>query len=126
MYVLGVHLGHDSSVCLLKDGIPLSMVEEERFIRIKHANKLDPFYRFPANSVRYCLSHAGITMSQVDALAIPVNVDFYPYQSMRNLIRIHRLSGTSITPKLLMNMYCLLYTSPSPRDGLLSRMPSSA
>ena len=26
----------------------------------------------------------------------------------------------------LQNIYCLLYTSPSPRDGLLSRMPSSA
>ena len=25
-----------------------------------------------------------------------------------------------------MRMSCLLYTSPSPRDGLLSRMPSSA
>ena len=25
-----------------------------------------------------------------------------------------------------MNVACLLYTSPSPRDGLLSRMPSSA
>ena len=24
------------------------------------------------------------------------------------------------------NYNCLLYTSPSPRDGLLSRMPSSA
>ena len=24
------------------------------------------------------------------------------------------------------NIPCLLYTSPSPRDGLLSRMPSSA
>ena len=24
------------------------------------------------------------------------------------------------------NKFCLLYTSPSPRDGLLSRMPSSA
>ena len=24
------------------------------------------------------------------------------------------------------NYHCLLYTSPSPRDGLLSRMPSSA
>ena len=24
------------------------------------------------------------------------------------------------------NVTCLLYTSPSPRDGLLSRMPSSA
>ena len=23
-------------------------------------------------------------------------------------------------------IFCLLYTSPSPRDGLLSRMPSSA
>ena len=30
-------------------------------------------------------------------------------------------SGKSITA-----LSCLLYTSPSPRDGLLSRMPSSA
>ena len=28
--------------------------------------------------------------------------------------------------RVLMHYYCLLYTSPSPRDGLLSRMPSSA
>ena len=27
---------------------------------------------------------------------------------------------------LMRSWYCLLYTSPSPRDGLLSRMPSSA
>src|SRR5665647_2739746 len=27
---------------------------------------------------------------------------------------------------LLVVLFCLLYTSPSPRDGLLSRMPSSA
>ena len=26
----------------------------------------------------------------------------------------------------LESKFCLLYTSPSPRDGLLSRMPSSA
>ena len=26
----------------------------------------------------------------------------------------------------LLSVTCLLYTSPSPRDGLLSRMPSSA
>ena len=29
-------------------------------------------------------------------------------------------------PQLAQNPVCLLYTSPSPRDGLLSRMPSSA
>ena len=28
--------------------------------------------------------------------------------------------------KLAKDSFCLLYTSPSPRDGLLSRMPSSA
>ena len=28
--------------------------------------------------------------------------------------------------KMPTKMDCLLYTSPSPRDGLLSRMPSSA
>ena len=28
--------------------------------------------------------------------------------------------------RILENGSCLLYTSPSPRDGLLSRMPSSA
>ena len=29
-------------------------------------------------------------------------------------------------PLVIVNPACLLYTSPSPRDGLLSRMPSSA
>ena len=33
----------------------------------------------------------------------------------------------TIAPNDVKRMYiCLLYTSPSPRDGLLSRMPSSA
>ena len=39
--------------------------------------------------------------------------------------------GSLLDPPLLghalgRNISCLLYTSPSPRDGLLSRMPSSA
>ena len=29
-------------------------------------------------------------------------------------------------PEVDTTLFCLLYTSPSPRDGLLSRMPSSA
>ena len=32
----------------------------------------------------------------------------------------------SLRPQHLEDYICLLYTSPSPRDGLLSRMPSSA
>ena len=52
----------------------------------------------------------------------------------------NRLKGTGVTPSyrswyendcfvsIAAGTYqdCLLYTSPSPRDGLLSRMPSSA
>ena len=33
---------------------------------------------------------------------------------------------SAIILAFLLSRYCLLYTSPSPRDGLLSRMPSSA
>ena len=41
---------------------------------------------------------------------------------------IANISGAHFNPAVTMTMYftCLLYTSPSPRDGLLSRMPSSA
>ena len=38
---------------------------------------------------------------------------------------IYPASGTGAWEAALVNT-CLLYTSPSPRDGLLSRMPSSA
>ena len=34
--------------------------------------------------------------------------------------------GTYVSTSLPLPKTCLLYTSPSPRDGLLSRMPSSA
>ena len=34
--------------------------------------------------------------------------------------------GYTIVPMPKQHKDCLLYTSPSPRDGLLSRMPSSA
>ena len=54
---------------------------------------------------------------------------------LMNYDNIHMLGATAeiIRKKLVGNdvtftasYYCLLYTSPSPRDGLLSRMPSSA
>ena len=40
---------------------------------------------------------------------------------------MHHLCATAMTPRDFgPPTRCLLYTSPSPRDGLLSRMPSSA
>ena len=41
-------------------------------------------------------------------------------------LRYAREAGLGISVQLTGHGICLLYTSPSPRDGLLSRMPSSA
>ena len=43
------------------------------------------------------------------------------YRTMEN-----SLSTSMINAQRMGDSICLLYTSPSPRDGLLSRMPSSA
>ena len=46
---------------------------------------------------------------------------------LKNIIgQLAPTDGTVKTGPLTKFNYCLLYTSPSPRDGLLSRMPSSA
>ena len=37
-----------------------------------------------------------------------------------------RAVAEAVTVPVIAGTTCLLYTSPSPRDGLLSRMPSSA
>ena len=51
---------------------------------------------------------------------------FNPKNPKSLCLRTHcQTSGWSLTAQDVYNN-CLLYTSPSPRDGLLSRMPSSA
>src|SRR5665647_1131481 len=45
----------------------------------------------------------------------------FPQKFNGDYVMFHRLE-----PDLCIARSCLLYTSPSPRDGLLSRMPSSA
>ena len=43
-----------------------------------------------------------------------------------NIIKNKNIKQTMHALGLAWSYICLLYTSPSPRDGLLSRMPSSA
>ena len=65
MNVLGVHIGHDSSAALVRDGRIVADVAEERFVRIKHYSKL------PIHSIDYCLKSHGMTMNDIDVIAIP-------------------------------------------------------
>ena len=58
-------------------------------------------------------------------LAIPTWLD----SKLRLVIAtpdVHRAHHSTKIAEQNTNYGCLLYTSPSPRDGLLSRMPSSA
>lgn len=64
MHILGLScFYHDSAACLIKDGVILAACQEERFSRIKHD------WRFPEESIRYCLREAGISVSGLDCVA---------------------------------------------------------
>ena len=45
---------------------------------------------------------------------------------IEKIVKDYLLENPEIVRDALIALHCLLYTSPSPRDGLLSRMPSSA
>ena len=69
----------------------------------------------------------GIGMDLV-AISILVFVLYFPRHRRRDLVVAYLMINTglfAVTSALVVED-CLLYTSPSPRDGLLSRMPSSA
>ena len=56
------------------------------------------------------------------------SADIEKYQTQLNITKkgISHILTCLLTYLLTWCMYCLLYTSPSPRDATLSRMPSSA
>ena len=63
--IIGINAFHgDSSACLIRDGELIAAAEEERFRRIKH------WAGFPSESIKYCLAEAGITLADVDHVAI--------------------------------------------------------
>jgi len=65
MWILGISAYHgDSAAAIFHDGNVVAAVEEERFKRTKHWAGL------PTESIRYCLKEAGITLNQVDYIAI--------------------------------------------------------
>ena len=68
MIILGLNAFHgDASACLVVDGELIGAAEEERFRRIKHWAGL------PTEAIRYCLKAGGISISEVDRIAINRN-----------------------------------------------------
>jgi carbamoyltransferase len=75
MLTLGLNAFHaDSAAALVRDGELIAAAEEERFRRIKH------WAGFPSQAIAYCLSEAGIRLSDVDHVA-------FNQDSSANLLR---------------------------------------
>ena len=53
---------HDAAACLVRDGMTVAAVEEERLNRIKKTSK------FPVNAIRACLDAAGASPRDIDAV----------------------------------------------------------
>lgn len=86
MKILGISAYyHDSAAALLVDGEIVAAAQEERFTRKKHDS------RFPEEAIYYCLSEAGVSLSDVD------HVVFYD----KPLVKFERLLETylSYAPK---------------------------
>lgn len=68
MYILGTKTsGHDTAAAIVKDGQIIAACAQERFDRKKHSKG------FPKEAISFCLGQAGITIEEVDLVAIPFN-----------------------------------------------------
>ncbi|TVQ65809.1 MAG: hypothetical protein EA363_13510 [Balneolaceae bacterium] len=64
MHILGISCYyHDAAAALVSDGKIVAAAQEERFTRIKHDQN------YPANAIAWCLREAGLTVSDLDAVA---------------------------------------------------------
>jgi carbamoyltransferase len=68
MNILGINAYHgNASAAIVCDGRLIAAVEEERFNRVKYAAG------FPSRAIRYCLKEAGLTLADLDHVAVPRN-----------------------------------------------------
>lgn len=68
MYIIGVNAnpsGHDASAAIVKDGKLIAFAEEERFTRRRYA-----FDQPPHNAIAFCLAESGITLEEVEKVAV--------------------------------------------------------
>jgi carbamoyltransferase len=65
MIILGLNAFHgDSAAALVRDGVLVAAAEEERFRRVKH------WAGFPSQAIAYCLREAGLSLADVDHVAV--------------------------------------------------------
>ena len=79
---------------------------------------------FASNMKRYMATPIGVATLQAFAKKLTTEYDACIRRGIQGINLCSIQKGNTELMEALTT--CLLYTSPSPRDGLLSRMPSSA
>ena len=80
MKVIGLNpFGHDTSAALVADGHLVSAVAEERLSRVKHDRS------FPIKSVEALLAKHDLTIKDVDAIGINLDINYHIEQFYYNL-----------------------------------------
>ncbi len=85
-YHLGINMGHDRSVAVVKDGEVVVAIEQERLDRIKHsvgfmlqAPDAMGQIQVPGESIAYCLDHLGLRLGDVATITANMpGVDMAP------------------------------------------------
>ena len=101
MKVLGLSFFyHDSAACLLVDGVPVAMSEEERFSRRKHDSG------YPELAVDFVLKTAGVSSHDLDAVV------FYekPFIKLERIIK-SAIATFPIAPFVFADSIKTLFTS---------------
>ncbi|MGE3062697.1 MAG: carbamoyltransferase [bacterium] len=69
MYILGLNIGHDATVTLIKDGKILSAIAEERVSRVKF------HFGFPYGAIRECLRIANVKGNEIEKVVLSFDND---------------------------------------------------
>ena len=74
-YHMGINLGHDRSVAIVRDGEIVVAIEQERLDRIKHSVGLmlqspddSRQVQVPGECIRYCLDAVGVPLDQMSTI----------------------------------------------------------
>jgi carbamoyltransferase len=86
--VLGINaVFHDPAAALVVDGEIVAAAEEERFTRRKHGKSPVPFatWELPENAARWCLRRAGLSPTDLDAVAYSYDPALAPEPDPRDI-----------------------------------------
>src|SRR5581483_12452800 len=94
MLIFGINAYHgDVSAALVRDGVLVAAVEEERFRRVKH------WAGFPAESLRQCLAIVGADARDVDGFAVSRDPRANRFEKVAYVLK-RRPSAALVTDRL--------------------------